>query len=116
MSSITTSALETPARRSLERTCDDLAIVVLTAVTLNASLTFHDYGLGWDDYTHAEYADLLLRMYGASIKDTGSLSLANLSMYGVAFEVLLPLQKNYIPLGHYANIPLSGTQDRVVGL
>ena len=73
MSSITTSALDTPARRSLERTCDDLAIVVLAAVTLVAGLTFRDYGLGWDDYTHAEYADLLLRMYGSGFKDTGAL-------------------------------------------
>src|SRR6476619_3632358 len=62
MSSITTSAIETPARRSVERTCDDLAIIVLGAVALIAGLTFRDYGLGWDDYTHAEYADLLLRM------------------------------------------------------
>ena len=59
MSSITTSAIDTPARRSVERTCDDLAIIVLAAVALIASLTFRDYGLGWDDYTHAEYADLL---------------------------------------------------------
>ena len=70
MSSITTSAIDTPARRSVERTCDDLAILVLAAVGLVASLTFRDYGLGWDDYTHAEYADLLLRMYGSGFKDT----------------------------------------------
>src|SRR5256714_1502159 len=74
MSSITTSAIDTPNRRSVERTCDDLAIIVLAAVGLIASLTFRDYGLGWDDYTHAEYADLLLRMYGSGFKDTGALS------------------------------------------
>src|ERR1700704_441034 len=77
MSSITTSAIETPLRRSVERTCDDLAILVLAAVGLIASLTFRDYGLGWDDYTHAEYADLLLRMYGSGVKDTGALSFAH---------------------------------------
>jgi hypothetical protein len=43
MSSITTSAIETPARRSVERTCDDLAIIVLGAVALIAGLTFRDY-------------------------------------------------------------------------
>ena len=78
MSSITTSAFDTPARRSVERTCDDLAILALVVVALVASLTFRDYGLGWDDYTHAEYADLLLRMYGSGFKDTGALSFANL--------------------------------------
>jgi hypothetical protein len=43
MSSITTSALDTPARRSVERTCDDLAILALAVVTLVAGLTFRDY-------------------------------------------------------------------------
>ena len=85
MSAITTSALDTPYRRSLERTCDDLAILALAVVALVASLTFRDYGLGWDDYTHAEYADLLLRMYGSGFKDTGALSFANLYMYGGGF-------------------------------
>ena len=69
MSSITASAIDTPARRSVERTCDDLALAALAAIGLIASLTFRDYGLGWDDYTHAEYADLLLRMYGSGFKD-----------------------------------------------
>jgi hypothetical protein len=36
-------------------------MLVLAVVSLIAGLTFRDYGLGWDDYTHAEYADLLLR-------------------------------------------------------
>ena len=59
----------------MERTCDDLALLVLAAVAMIAGLTFRDYGLGWDDYTHAEYADLLLRMYGSGFKDTGALVL-----------------------------------------
>ena len=28
--------------------------------TASALLTFRDYGLGWDDYTHSEYGELLL--------------------------------------------------------
>src|SRR3982074_2539820 len=87
MSSITTSSIDTPVRRSVARTCDDLAIVVLAAVALIASVTFRDYGLGWDDYTHAEYADLLLRMYGSGFKDTAALSFANLYMYGGGFDM-----------------------------
>src|ERR1700721_1650031 len=91
MSSITTSAIDTPSRRSVERTCDDLAIIVLAVVGLIASLTFRDYGLGWDDYTHAEYADLLLRMYGSGFKDTAALSFANLYMYGGGFDMAAAL-------------------------
>ncbi len=98
MSSITTSALDTPARRSVERTCDDLAILALAVVALLAGLTFRDYGLGWDDYTHAEYADLLLRMYGSGFKDTGALSFANLYMYGGGFDMAAALLHKVIPL------------------
>src|SRR5438552_8020442 len=98
MSSITTSAIDTPARRSVERTCDDLAILVLAVVAVVAGLTFRDYGLGWDDYTHAEYADLLLRMYGSGFKDTGALSFANLYMYGGGFDMAAALLHKLIPL------------------
>jgi hypothetical protein len=113
MSSITTSTIDTPARRSVERTCDDLAIIVLAAVALIASLTFRDYGLGWDDYTHAEYADLLLRMYGSGFKDTAALSFANLYMYGGGFDMAAALLHKVIPLELFETRRLLGA---VVGL
>src|SRR5258706_15601675 len=116
MSSITTSALDTPARRSVERTCDDLAIVVLAAVTLVAGLTFRDYGLGWDDYTHAEYADLLLRMYGSGFKDTGALSFANLYMYGGGFDMAAAPLHKVIPLELFETRRLLGAVVGGIGL
>jgi hypothetical protein len=116
MSSITTSAIDTPARRSIERTCDDVAIVVLAAVGLIASLTFRDYGLGWDDYTHAEYADLLLRMYGSGFKDTGALSFANLYMYGGGFDMAAALLHKVIPLELFETRRLLGAMVGVIGL
>ena len=116
MSSITTSAIDTPARRSVEKTCDDLAIVVLGAVALIAGLTFRDYGLGWDDYTHAEYADLLLRMYGSGFKDTGALSFANLYMYGGGFDMAAALLHKIIPLELFETRRLLGAIVGVIGL
>jgi hypothetical protein len=116
MLSTTSSALDTPARRSVERTCDDLAIVVLAAVGLIASLTFKDYGLGWDDYTHAEYADLLLRMYGSGFKDTAALSFANLYMYGGGFDMAAALLHKVIPLELFETRRLLGAIVGVVGL
>src|ERR1700732_1802273 len=116
MSSITTSAIETPLRRSMERTCDDLAILVLAAVGLVASLTFRDYGLGWDDYTHAEYADLLLRMYGSGFRDTGALSFANLYMYGGGFDMAAALLHKVIPLELFETRRLLGAVVGVIGL
>src|SRR3954464_12168749 len=116
MSSITTSTIETPVRRSLERTCDDLAIIVLAAVGLVAAFTFHDYGLGWDDYTHAEYADLLLRMYGSGFKDTAALSFANLYMYGGGFDMVAALLHKVIPLELFETRRLVGAVVGVIGL
>jgi hypothetical protein len=116
MSSITTSTIDTPARHSVERTCDDLAIIVLAAVGLVASLTFRDYGLGWDDYTHAEYADLLLRMYGSGFKDTAALSFANLYMYGGGFDMAAALLHKVIPLELFETRRLLGAVVGLIGL
>ncbi len=116
MSSITTSTIDTPTRRSVERTCDDLALVVLAAIGLIASLTFRDYGLGWDDYTHAEYADLLLRMYGSGFKDTGALSFANLYMYGGGFDMAAALLHKVIPLELFETRRLLGAVVGLIGL
>jgi hypothetical protein len=116
MSSITTSAIDLPSRRSMERVCDDLAILALAVVALIASLTFRDYGLGWDDYTHAEYADLLLRMYGSGFKDTGALSFANLYMYGGGFDMAAALLHKVIPLELFETRRLLGAVVGVIGL
>src|SRR2546423_14685509 len=116
MSSITSSAIVTPARRWVERTCDDLAIIVLAAVALIAGLTFRDYGLGWEDYTHAEYADLWLRMYGTGFKDQAALSFANLYMYGGGFDMTAALLHKIIPLELFETRRLLGAVVGVIGL
>src|ERR1700755_764471 len=116
MSSITTSTFDTPARRSVEQTCDDLALLVLAVVGVIASITFRDYGLGWDDYTHAEYADLLLRMYGSGFKDAGALSFANLYMYGGGFDMVAAVLHQVIPLELFETRRLVGAIVGVSGL
>ena len=116
MSSITTSALDTPAGRSIEQTCDDLALAVLAVVTVVAGLTFKDYGLGWDDYTHAEYADLLLKMFGSGFTDTSALSFANLYMYGGGFDMAAALLHKIIPLELFETRRLLGAIVGVIGI
>jgi hypothetical protein len=116
MTSITTSAIDTPQRRSVERTCDDLAMLVLAVVAVVAGLTFRDYGLGWDDYTHAEYADLLLRMFGSGFKDNAALSFANLYMYGGGFDMVAALLHKIIPLELFETRRLVGAIVGVIGL
>jgi hypothetical protein len=116
MSSMTTTSIDLPLRRSVERTCDDLAMLTLVVVGIIASLTFRDYGLGWDDYTHAEYAELLLRMYGSGFKDTGALSFANLYMYGGGFDMTAALLHKIIPLELFETRRLLGAAVGLIGL
>ncbi|MCP3471078.1 glycosyltransferase family 39 protein [Bradyrhizobium sp. CCGUVB1N3] len=116
MTSITTSAIDTPLPRSIERTCDDIAMLVLAAVAIIAGLTFRDYGLGWDDYTHAEYADLLLRMFGSGFKDTAALSFANLYMYGGGFDMVAALLHKVMPIELFETRRLVGAVVGVIGL
>ena len=52
---------------------DRLALGVLALVAVIAALTFRDYGLGWDDYTHSQYGDLLLALYASGFNDTRAL-------------------------------------------
>ena len=72
--------------------------------------------MGWDDYTHAEYADLLLRMYGSGFKDTGALSFANLYMYGGGFDMAAALLHKVIPLELFETRRLLGAVVGVIGL
>ncbi len=112
----TTSIIETPLRRSTEQACDTLAYATLAIVALIAGLTFRDYGLGWDDYTHAEYADLLLKMYASGFKNTDALSFANLYMYGGGFDMAAALLHKIIPLELFETRRLLGAIVGVIGL
>ena len=116
MSSITTSVIDVPVRRTMERMCDDLAVGVLVVVCLIAGFTFRDYGLGWDDYTHAEYADLLLKMYGSGFRNLDALSFANLYMYGGGFDMTAALLHKVIPLELFETRRLLGAIVGIIGI
>jgi hypothetical protein len=115
MSSIT-SVVDTPARRSLAQTCDDIAILLLAAVAIIASLTFKRYGLGWDDYTHAEYAELLLQLYKSGFTDASALSFVNLYMYGGGFDMAAALLHKILPLELFETRRLVGAFVGVLGI
>lgn len=115
MSSIT-SIVETPARRSIAQTCDDVALLLLAAIAIIASLTFKRYGLGWDDYTHAEYAELLLKLYASGFTDKSALSFVNLYMYGGGFDMAAALLHKVLPLDLFETRRLVGAFIGVVGI
>jgi xanthosine utilization system XapX-like protein len=99
-----------------DRTVDLLAIAVLAVVAAIASLTFRDYGLGWDDYTHAEYGDLLLSLYGSGFTDARALSFVNLYMYGGGFDMLAALLAKVMPFDLFETRRLTGAVVGLIGL
>src|ERR1039458_1861948 len=68
--------------RSVMVSADPIATLILAAVAVVAGITFRDYGLGWDDYTHSQYGDLLLKLYGSGFAATRRLSFFNPSKHG----------------------------------
>src|SRR5258708_40078198 len=71
-----------PDERSFARMFDGVAIALLGALAVIVALTFRDYGLGWDDYAHSEYGDLLLSLYGSGCAAVRGCSVASLAPKG----------------------------------
>jgi len=95
---------------------DRAAMFILAAVALAAALTFRDYGLGWDDYTHSQYGDLLLKLYGSGFADARALSFVNLYKYGGGFDMLAALIAKVAPFTLYETRRLVGAAVGIVGL
>src|SRR5215510_8929756 len=96
--------------------CDRLALALIAVAALVAVATFRDYGLGWDDYTHAEYGDLLIAFYTSGFTDKRALSFVNLYMYGGGFDLLAALAAKVLPFTVFETRRLMGAVVGLVGL
>ncbi|WP_246164094.1 glycosyltransferase family 39 protein [Blastochloris sulfoviridis] len=95
---------------------DIAALALLGALSVVALLTFRHYGLGWDDYTHAEYGELLLAYYTSGFEDTRALSFVNLYYYGGGFDMLSAIVARILPLDLFAARRLMGAVVGLIGL
>jgi len=95
---------------------DRLAVGVLAIVALVAAFTFRDYGLGWDDYTHAQMGELLLSLYGSGFKDQRALNFVNLYMYGGGFDMAANSAAKILPFGLFETRRLMGAVFGIAGL
>jgi hypothetical protein len=102
--------------RSVMSSADRIAVLVLAAVAVIAGITFRDYGLGWDDYTHSQYGDLLLKLYGSGFADTRALSFVNLYKYGGGFDMAAALAAKLLPFDLFETRRLVGAAVGMVGL
>src|SRR5215510_6685045 len=96
--------------------CDRVALTLIAVAALVAAATFRDYGLGWDDYTHAEYGDLLVAFYASGFADQRALSFVNLYMYGGGFDLLAALVAKVLPFTVFETRRLVGAAVGLVGL
>src|SRR4051794_22085818 len=104
-----------PATALPGRWPDWLAMAALAALTVVALLTFRDYGLGWDDYTHAQYGDLLLSLYSSGFHDTRALSFVNLYLYGGGFDMAAALIAKALPFDLFETRRLLGAAVGIAG-
>ena len=102
--------------RSASSSADRIAVFILAAVAVVAAITFRDYGLGWDDYTHSQYGDLLLKLYGSGFADTRALSFVNLYKYGGGFDMAAALAAKVLPFGLFETRRLIGAAVGILGL
>jgi len=102
--------------RSAYFSADRIAVFILLAVAVVAGITFRDYGLGWDDYAHSQYGDLLLKLYGSGFTDTRALSFVNLYKYGGGFDMAAALAAKVLPFGLFATRRLVGAAVGILGL
>jgi hypothetical protein len=104
------------AELTTSRILDALALLVVGIVGVLALLTFRDYGLSWDDYAHAEYGDLLLKLYASGFSDQRALSWVNLYYYGGGFDLLAALAAKLLPFTLFETRRLIGAVVGIVGL
>jgi len=93
-----------------------LALAIIGAVAIIAAFTFRDYGLGWDDYVHAEYGGLLLNLYSSGFTDQRALSFVNLYAYGGGFDLLSALAAKVLPFDLFETRRLMGAVIGIIGI
>src|ERR1039457_1368986 len=101
--------------RSVMVSADRIAVLVLAAVAVIAGITFRDYGLGWDDYTHSQYGDLLLKLCDSGFADTRALSFVNLYKYGGGFDMAAALAAKVLPFQLFETRRPGGGPNGVLG-
>ena len=96
--------------------CDGAAWLMIATLAIIAYLTFADYGLGWDDYAHSQYGQLLLDYYASGFSDRRALSFVNLYMYGGGFDMLAALIAKVLPYDLFETRRLVGAGIGIAGM
>jgi hypothetical protein len=98
------------------RLTDVAACLILGALAVIAYHTFEDYGLGWDDFTHSQYGQLLLDYYASGFTDKRAFSFVNLYMYGGGFDMAAALIAKVLPFDLFETRRLMGAAVGLMGM
>lgn len=77
---------------------DRCALALITAAAIVAAFTYSDYGLGWDDFTHSQYGDLLYSYYASGLTYRRAFTFVNLYYYGGGFDLLATATSKWLHL------------------
>src|SRR5262245_5341005 len=102
--------------RSRFAPADFVALAILAALVVVAAVTFDDYGLGWDDYTHSQYGEMLYSYYASGFKDVRAFSFVNLFYYGGGFDLAAHALGQILPLDPFDTRRLLGALIGIAGL
>ena len=95
---------------------DILAFAVLTALSVIAGYTFLDYGLGWDDYAHSHYGELLYAYYASGFADKRAFEFSNLFYYGGGFDLAASILDRFTTTDLFESRRLMGAIVGILGL
>lgn len=95
---------------------DMLACAVLVVLTGVALFTFQDYGLGWDDYAHSHYGELLYSYYASGFQDKRAFTFSNLYYYGGGFDLAASILDRFTTTDLFDSRRLMGAIVGLIGL
>lgn len=95
---------------------DWLALAVIAALSVIAGFTFSDYGLGWDDYAHSHYGELLYAYYASGFADTRAFSFSNLFYYGGGFDLAASILDRFTTTDLFESRRMMGAIVGVLGI
>jgi hypothetical protein len=95
---------------------DMLALAVLAVLSVIAGVTFLDYGLGWDDYAHSHYGELLYAYYVSGFTDKRAFEFSNLFYYGGGFDLAASFLDRFTTTDLFESRRLMGAIVGILGL
>ncbi|HWK86054.1 MAG TPA: hypothetical protein VNQ34_00945 [Xanthobacteraceae bacterium] len=95
---------------------DLAACAVLCVVSAIALSTFRDYGLGWDDYAHSQYGEMLYSYYSSGFTDLRAFHFVNLQYYGGGFDIVATVLGKILPLSMFDTRRLLGAIVGILGM